>query len=95
MKQAVQTVPSSGNVYEDLGFKDAEAMLAKARIVAEIVRTMSRPKTRGPAKLRPSQQRKGSATRAVTPAQLQTQTLVYDRSSPAFRPSGFAQGVSS
>jgi len=29
---------SSGNVYEDLGFKDAEAMLAKARIVAEIVR---------------------------------------------------------
>jgi predicted XRE-type DNA-binding protein len=29
---------SSGNVYKDLGFKDAEAMLAKARIVAEIVR---------------------------------------------------------
>ena len=29
---------SSGNVYEDLGFKDAEAMLAKAHIVAEIVR---------------------------------------------------------
>jgi predicted XRE-type DNA-binding protein len=28
----------SGNVYKDLGFKDAEAMLAKARIVAEIVR---------------------------------------------------------
>ena len=29
---------SSGNVYKDLGFKDAEAMLAKARIVAGIVR---------------------------------------------------------
>jgi len=28
----------SGNVYKDLGFKDAEAMLAKARIVAEISR---------------------------------------------------------
>jgi len=31
-------MPTSGNVYEDLGFNDAEAMLAKARIVAEIVR---------------------------------------------------------
>ena len=31
-------MPNSGNVYKDLGFKDAEAMLAKARIVAEIVR---------------------------------------------------------
>jgi predicted XRE-type DNA-binding protein len=28
----------SGNVYKDLGFKNAEAMLARARIVAEIVR---------------------------------------------------------
>ena len=28
----------SGNVYKDLGFKDADAMLAKARIVAEISR---------------------------------------------------------
>lgn len=28
----------SGNVYRDLGFKDADAMLAKARIVAEISR---------------------------------------------------------
>jgi hypothetical protein len=28
----------SGNVYNDLGFKDAHAMLAKARIVAEISR---------------------------------------------------------
>ena len=28
----------SGNVYRDLGFKNAEAMLARARIVAEIVR---------------------------------------------------------
>jgi len=34
-------MPSSGNVYKDLGFKDAEAMLAKARIVAEIVRIIS------------------------------------------------------
>jgi len=31
-------MPSSGNVYKDLGFKYAEAMLAKAWIVAEIVR---------------------------------------------------------
>ena len=29
---------SSGNVYKDLGFKDADAMLAKARIVSEIAR---------------------------------------------------------
>jgi predicted XRE-type DNA-binding protein len=28
----------SGNVYKDLGFKGADAMLAKARIVAEISR---------------------------------------------------------
>ena len=28
----------SGNVDKDLGFKNAEAMLARARIVAEIVR---------------------------------------------------------
>jgi predicted XRE-type DNA-binding protein len=28
----------SGNVYKDLGFRDAEGMLAKARIVGEIVR---------------------------------------------------------
>jgi predicted XRE-type DNA-binding protein len=28
----------SGNVYKDLGFKNADAMLARARIVAEIVR---------------------------------------------------------
>lgn len=28
----------SGNVYRDLGFKNSEAMLARARIVAEIVR---------------------------------------------------------
>jgi len=28
----------SGNVYKDLGFRDAEGMLAKARIVAEIAR---------------------------------------------------------
>ena len=28
----------SGNVYKDLGFKDAEPMLAKARIVTVIVR---------------------------------------------------------
>ena len=28
----------SGNVYKDLGFKDADAMLAKARIVVEISR---------------------------------------------------------
>jgi len=28
----------TGNVYKDLGFKNAEAMLARARIVAEIVR---------------------------------------------------------
>ena len=28
----------SGNVYEDLGFKNADAMLARASIVAEIVR---------------------------------------------------------
>jgi predicted XRE-type DNA-binding protein len=28
----------SGNVYKDLGFKDADAMLAKARMVAEISR---------------------------------------------------------
>jgi len=28
----------SGNVYRDLGFKNAEAMLARARIVAEIAR---------------------------------------------------------
>lgn len=28
----------SGNVYKDLGFKDPEAMLTKARIVAEIAR---------------------------------------------------------
>jgi predicted XRE-type DNA-binding protein len=29
---------SSGNVYKDLGFKNPEAMRARARIVAEIVR---------------------------------------------------------
>lgn len=34
----VKIEPGSGNVYKDLGFKDAEAMLAKARIVAEITR---------------------------------------------------------
>jgi predicted XRE-type DNA-binding protein len=28
----------TGNVYKDLGFKNAEAMLARARIVAEIAR---------------------------------------------------------
>jgi len=28
----------SGNVYKDLGFKNAEAMLARARIVAEIAK---------------------------------------------------------
>ena len=28
----------TGNVYKDLGFKNAEVMLAKARIVAEIAR---------------------------------------------------------
>jgi predicted XRE-type DNA-binding protein len=28
----------SGNVYKDLGFKNAEAMLARMRIVAEIAR---------------------------------------------------------
>ena len=35
---AVQIETGSGNVYKDLGFKDPEAMLAKARIVAEIAR---------------------------------------------------------
>lgn len=34
----VEIEPGSDNVYKDLGFKDAEGMLAKARIVAEIAR---------------------------------------------------------
>jgi predicted XRE-type DNA-binding protein len=31
-------MPGSGNAYKDLGFRNADAMLARARIVAEIVR---------------------------------------------------------
>ena len=34
----VEIETGSGNVYRDLGFRDAGAMLAKARIVAEIAR---------------------------------------------------------
>ena len=32
---------SSGNVYKDIGFKNADIMLAKARIVSEITRMLS------------------------------------------------------
>lgn len=38
MSSGVEIEAGSGNVYKDLGFKDADAMLAKARIVAEIAR---------------------------------------------------------
>lgn len=38
MSSGVEMETGSGNVYKDLGFKDAEAMIAKARIVAEIAR---------------------------------------------------------
>jgi predicted XRE-type DNA-binding protein len=38
MSSGVEIETGSVNVYKDLGFKDAEAMIAKARIVAEIVR---------------------------------------------------------
>jgi predicted XRE-type DNA-binding protein len=37
-KRTIGIEAGSGNVYRDLGFKNAEAMLAKARIVAEIAR---------------------------------------------------------
>ena len=38
ISSGVEIETGSGNVYKDLGFKDAEAMIAKARIVAEIAR---------------------------------------------------------
>jgi predicted XRE-type DNA-binding protein len=37
-KRTIGIEAGSGNVYRDLGFKNAEAMLAKGRIVAEIAR---------------------------------------------------------
>jgi predicted XRE-type DNA-binding protein len=36
----IEVEAGSGNVYRDLGFRNAEAMLAKARIVAEIARIL-------------------------------------------------------
>lgn len=38
IKSGLEIETGSGNVYQDLGFKNAEAMLARARIVAEIVK---------------------------------------------------------
>ena len=36
LASALEIEVGSGNVYKDLGFKNADAMLARARIVAEI-----------------------------------------------------------
>jgi predicted XRE-type DNA-binding protein len=40
----VETEIGSGNVYRDLGFKNADAMLARARIVAGIVQIIRAPR---------------------------------------------------
>lgn len=40
MAPGSETQMSSGNVYRDLGFQDADQMLAKARMVAEIARVV-------------------------------------------------------
>lgn len=37
-KRTIGIEAGSGNVYRDLGFKNADALIAKARIVAEIAR---------------------------------------------------------